>query len=246
MNDWILKENERIDDLMRDNMKIIQPTDGFRFSIDSVLLAHYVSIKNKDKIADLGTGTGVIPLLLSSFGAKDITAFEINPRMVDIAKRNVKGNKKENIIKIFEYDYREIRKYYPTGFFTSVVVNPPYREVRTGKMSNKSSIATACCEINATVEDVFKTSQYLLAYGGRLTMVHRADRLCDLITYGRKYKMEAKRIQFVYARKKHNAVRVLVEWKYGGNVEVTVEPPLFLHYDDGSYTEEVLSIYGKE
>lgn len=246
MNNWILKENERLDDLMRDGMKIIQRTDGFCFSIDSVLLAHYVSIKNKDRIADLGTGTGIIPLLLSSLGAKNITAFEIDPVMADIANRNIYGNKKENIIRVFECDYRDIRKHYPTGAFTSIVANPPYREVKRGTVSSNASIATACHEINATIDDVFKTAQYLLAYGGRLTMVHRADRLCDLITYGRKYKMEAKRIQFVYARKKHNAVRVLVEWKYGGNVEVTVEPPLFLHYDDGSYTEEVLSIYGKE
>lgn len=246
MSNWILKENERLDDLIRDGMKIIQRTDGFCFSIDSVLLAHYVSIKNKDKIADLGTGTGIIPLLLSALGAKDIAAFEINPIMADIAKRNVSGNKKNDIIKVLECDYKKIKEYYPTGSFTSVVANPPYRDTKTGKISNKEAVATACYEINATIEDVFKTAQYLLKYGGRLTMVHRADRLCDLITYGRKYKMEAKRMRFIYARKKHNAVRVLVEWKYGGNVEVTVEPPLFLHYDDGAYTEEVLSIYGKE
>lgn len=109
MSNWILKENERLDDLIRDGMKIIQRTDGFCFSIDSVLLAHYVSIKNKDKIADLGTGTGIIPLLLSALGAKDIAAFEINPVMADIAKRNVSGNKKNDIIKVLECDYKKLK-----------------------------------------------------------------------------------------------------------------------------------------
>ena len=99
--------------------------------------------------------------------------------------------------------------------------------------------------MNATLEEVFKTAQYLLKYGGRLAMVHRADRVADLIAIGRKYRMEPKRMRFIYARKGHTAVRVLIEWKYGGHAELTVEPPLLLHNSDGSYTDEVMEIYGK-
>lgn len=246
MTDWQLNEGERLDDLVRDGMKIIQRPDQFCFSIDSVLLAHYPVIKTKDKIADLGTGTGVISLLMSALGAKNIVAFEVNPIMAELASRNVTGNHKDEEIKVIQADYREAKQYFPSGTFSLVVVNPPYREVGSGKMSASQGVASASYELNATLEEVFRTSRYLLKYGGRLAMVHRADRTADLIALGRKYGMEPKRIRFVYARKGHNAVRVLLEWKYGGHAELTVEPPLLLHNSDGSYTEEVLAVYGKE
>lgn len=245
MNDWILHEGERLDDLVRDGMKVIQRPDQFCFSLDSVLLAHYVTVQKKDKIVDLGTGTGVISLLLSSLGANDITALEINPVMSELAERNVKGNHKEEYIKVVECDYRDVSKIYPSGAFTSVVVNPPYRGVGTGRVSCYQGVASASYEFNANLDDIFHVAQYLLKYGGRLTMVHRADRLADLIALGRMYRLEPKRARFVYARAGHSAVRVLMEWRYGGRPELTVEPPLLIHNEDGSYTEEVLAIYGK-
>ena len=195
MNNWVLNEGERLDDLVRGDMKIIQRPDQFCFSLDSILAAHYVSIRKKDRIADLGTGTGVIALLLSTLGGEDITAFEINPVMADLARRNVNGNNKSDCIKVVECDYRNVKELYPTGSFDSVVVNPPYREIGTGRMNHCKGVASASYELNVTLEDIFHTAQYLLKYGGRLTMVHRADRLVDLITLGRRYKMEAKRIR---------------------------------------------------
>ena len=246
MLDWKLKKGERLDNLVRDDMKIIQRTDQFCFSVDSVLLAHYPVIKPKDRIIDLGTGTGVISLLASALGGQDITAIEVNPVMADLARRNVMGNDKEKIIHVLEADYREARKYFPSGYFSLIFVNPPYREVGSGRMSENHGIASASYELNATLDEVFKTTQYLLKYGGRMAMVHRADRLADLISLGRKYGMEPKRMRLIYARKGHNAVRVLLEWKYGGHAELSVEPPLLLHNKDGSYTDEVMAIYGKE
>ncbi|WP_296954041.1 tRNA1(Val) (adenine(37)-N6)-methyltransferase [uncultured Dialister sp.] len=246
MIDWKLKKGERLDNLVRDDMKIIQRTDQFCFSVDSVLLAHYPVIKPKDRIIDLGTGTGVISLLASALGGQDITAIEVNPVMADLARRNVMGNDKEKIIHVLEADYREARKYFPSGYFSLIFVNPPYREVGSGRMSENHGIASASYELNATLDEVFKTAQYLLKYGGRMAMVHRADRLADLISLGRKYGMEPKRMRLIYARKGHNAVRVLLEWKYGGHAELSVEPPLLLHNKDGSYTDEVMAIYGKE
>lgn len=188
MNNWVLNEGERLDDLVRGDMKIIQRPDQFCFSLDSILAAHYVSIRKKDRIADLGTGTGVIALLLSTLGGEDITAFEINPVMVDLARRNVNGNNKSDCIKVVECDYRNVKELYPTGSFDSVVVNPPYREIGTGRMNHCEGVASASYELNVTLEDIFHTAQYLLKYGGRLTMIHRADRLVDLITLGRRYK----------------------------------------------------------
>lgn len=246
MSDWKLKEGERLDDLVRDGMKLIQRPDQFCFSIDSVLLAHYPAIKEKDKICDLGTGTGVIALLMSALGGRDITALEVNPIMADLAERNVKGNGKESVIHVVPCDYRKVKDYFPSGSFSLVVVNPPYREVGSGKMSENRGVASASYELNATLEEVFYTSRYLLKYGGRLAMVHRADRTADLISLGRKYGMEPKRLRFIYARKGHHAARVLLEWKYGGHPEMAVEPPLLIHNSDGSYTKEILEIYGKE
>lgn len=109
----------------------------------------------KDRIADLGTGTGVIALLLSTLGGEDITAFEINPVMADLARRNVNGNNKSDCIKVVEYDYRNVKKIYPTGSFNSVVVNPPYREIGTGRMNHCEGVASASYELNVTLEDIF-------------------------------------------------------------------------------------------
>ena len=145
-----------------------------------------------------------------------------------------------------ECDYRNVKKIYPTGSFDSVVVNPPYREIGTGRMNHCKGVASASYELNVTLEDIFHTAQYLLKYGGRLTMIHRADRLVDLITLGRRYKMEAKRIRPVYARIGASAVRVLLEFRYGGHTELILEPPLLIHNTDGSYTQEIMEIYGKK
>jgi tRNA1Val (adenine37-N6)-methyltransferase len=246
MNDWKLNDGERLDDLVRDGMKIIQRPDQFCFSLDSILLAHYVHIRPKDRIVDLGTGTGVVSLIMSSLGARHITALEINPVMVDLARRNVLGNHREDIIQVIECDYNKASELFPSGYFQSVVVNPPYREVGSGKASPIPGKALACHELGASLRDVFKASQYLLAYGGRLTMVHRADRLGDLIGIGREFHMEAKRLRFIYARVGHNASRVLIEWRYGGHPEAAIDPPLLIHNPDGSYTKEILDIYGKE
>ena len=241
-----LLPGERLDDLVRDGMRIIQRRDQFCFSLDSVLLAHFVTIKKRDKIVDLGTGTGVIPLLLSAFGAKNITAIEKNPVMADIAVRNVRGNGKQDVISVVCADYLHVREEFPPASFTAVVVNPPYRSVGTGRMSEKEDVASAMHETTASLSDVFCAAAYLCAYGGRLFMMHRADRLGDLIAWGRAHRFEIKRIRFIHSHEGENANRVLAEWRLGGNADVKVLPPLIVHRKDGSYTEEMLSIYGKE
>ena len=162
MTEWTLKDGERLDDLVRDGMRLIQRPDQFCFSVDSVLLAHYVKPKAKDRIADLGTGTGVISLLVSALGGRDITAFEVNPVMADLARRNIAGNGKEGQIHVVECDYRKVNERFPSGSFSLVLANPPYREMGTGKMSMLEGVASASYEMNASLTDVFKTAQYLL------------------------------------------------------------------------------------
>lgn len=244
--DFRLLEGERLDDLVRDGMRIIQHPDQFCFSIDSILLAHFVRIKKKDRILDLGTGTAVIPLLLTAWGADHITAIEKNPMTADMAARSVAGNHKSKEIHVIEADYCQIKTVFPAGgCFTSVVANPPYRDIGRGALNKAAGVSDACHELTATLADVFAAAQYTLMYGGRLTMVHRADRFGDLLWQGRQHNMEMKRARFVHSHRMDIASRVLAEWRYGGRPGVQVEAPLIIHENDGTYTPEVMEIYGK-
>ncbi len=246
MNDWKLKKGERLDDLVRDGMKIIQRPDQFCFSLDSVLLAHYVRLRKKDRVLELGTGTGVISLLLSAFGASDITALEINPVMAELAARNVAGNHKEKVISVLQCDYTRLKEGFPAGGFTSVVVNPPYRPVGNGRVNRIPDVASACHELSSGLEDVFRAAGHVLSTGGRLTMVHRADRAVDIFCEARARQMEPKRIRFVHSSASAPAGRVLIEMRVGGHPGLIVDPPLIVHEENGEYTKEILAIYGKE
>ncbi len=243
---WELSAGERLDDLVRDGMRIIQRLDQFCFSVDSVLLAHFVSIKNRDRFVELGTGTGAIALLLASFGAAHITAIEKNPVLADLAARSVRGNGKEDVISVLCADYTKRCELSPPGHFTAVVVNPPYRPEGAGRLRKTSDVASATHETTASLADVFAAAAYFLQDGGRLFMVHRADRLADLIDEGRKRRFEPKRLRFIQSHEREDARRVLLEWRRGGAADVKILPPLILHKADGSYTDELLAIYGKE
>lgn len=244
--EWMLREGERLDDLVRDGMHIIQRSDQFCFSVDSVLLAHFVSVKKHDRFAELGTGTGAIALLLAAFGAGHVTAIEKNPILADLAERNVRGNGKADAVSVLCADYTGLREEMLPGGFTAVVVNPPYRPVGAGRLRKGNDIAAATHEMTASLSDVFDAAAYLLQDGGRLFMVHRADRLADLIEEGRKRRFEPKRLRFVYGHAGEEAKRVLAEWRRGRATGVKILPPLVLHKADGSYTDELLAIYGKE
>lgn len=246
MNNWHLREGERLDDLMRDGMRLIQRPDQFCFSVDSVLLAHFVSVRKKDRIAELGTGTGVISLLLSSFGADCITAVEKNPVMADLAERNVEGNGRQDRIRVIQLDYRHMEGRLPRSHFTSVVVNPPFRMKGTGQINSLPGVAQACHEMTATLSDVFQAARYLLNEGGRLTMIHRADRLAEVFAEAAACGMEPKRLCCVHSRAGEEAGRILAEFRVGGHRGLRLEAPVFVHEKDGSYTHNMARIYGKE
>ena len=243
---WELCEGERLDDLVRDGMRIIQRPDQFCFSVDSVLLAHFVSVKRRDRFAELGTGTGAIALLLAAFGAAHVTAIEKNPVLADLAAKSVCGNGKEDVISVLCADYTKLSEEKSLGHFTAVVVNPPYRPCGAGRLRKEEAVAAATHETTASLSDVFDAAAHLLQDGGRLFMVHRADRLADLIYEGRKRRFEPKRLRFIQSHEGEEARRVLLEWRRGSAPDVKVLPPLVLHRADGSYTDEMLAIYGKE
>ncbi len=243
---WELREGERLDDLVRDGMHIIQRPDQFCFSVDSALLAHFVTVKKHDRFAELGTGTGGIALLLAASGAAHVTAIEKNPVLADLAARNVRGNGKEDVVSVLCADYTKLEGILPPGTFTAVVVNPPYRPQGAGRLRKGDDVSCATHELTASLSDVFAAAAYLMQDGGRLFMVHRADRLADLIGEGRRYRFEAKRLRFIQSHEGEDARRVLAEWRRGGRADVKILPPLVMHRADGSLTDDMLAVYGKE
>lgn len=240
-----LRPHERLDDLVLDGMKIIQRDDQFCFSIDTVLLAHFGSVPY-GKVLDLGTGTAAIPLILSARGAKNITGVELNPIMADIAMRNVRLNGKEETITIRYDDYRSIRQWAKSGEFAAIYANPPYREKIRGAYSDTEGIRRARHEETASLEDVMEAAQYALKFRGRFRMVHIAERLAEILEHMRMHGLEPKILQCIHGRMDKKAKLFLVEAVRGGSVGMEVLPPLIVHNADGTYSDAVNAMYGKE
>lgn len=239
-----LQPHERLDDLVLDGMKLIQRDDQFCFSLDTVLLAHFGAVPHGPAL-DLGTGTGAIPLILSARGAAHVTAVELNPVMADIARRNVALNHRDEVIEIVEKDYRTIREWTASGAYSAVYVNPPYREKSRGAYSEVEGIRRARHEETATLDDVLQAASYALKFHGRFRMVHITERLVDIVAAMRQYHIEPKYIQLVHGRPNKKSKLFLVEGIRGGSAGMEVLPPLIVHKADGSYSDDVLALYGK-
>ncbi len=218
----IINQDETIDDY--GNLKVIQKVHGFRFSIDAVVLSDFATIKKNDNVIDLGTGNGIISLLIAS-KAKNITAIEIQSDMVDLAKRNVIFNDLSDKIEVIEADIRLVKELFPSNQYDVVITNPPYRVLGSGRVNPNDLKALARHEINCTLDDVLKASSYLLKNKGRLAIVHRPDRLVELLVGCRQYKLEPKRLQFVHVEKE-KASLALVEAVKNGKPDLTVLSPI--------------------
>lgn len=241
----ILRPHERLDDLVLDGMKLIQRDDQFCFSIDTVLLAHFGPVLRGPAL-DLGTGTAAIPLILTARGATDVTGVELNPVMADIARRNAALNGRDDRIRIVEGDYRRIKEWSPSGYYSVVYANPPYREKSRGAYSETDGIRRARHEETATLDDVMEAVKYALKYRGRFRMVHITERLADILESMRRHGVEPKTLQMIHGRPDKKAKLFLVEGVRGGSAGLDVLPPLIVHEADGSYSRAVLDMYGKE
>jgi tRNA1(Val) A37 N6-methylase TrmN6 len=238
------KEGETIDDLQIGGLKIIQRVQGFRFGIDSVLLSHFVCLGKNDKVLDLGTGTGIIPLLLSPrINEGHISALEILPDMAETASRSVRMNGLEDRVDVLCGDLKECISYYKPGTFDVVVTNPPYMNVGGGIVNPGDSKAIARHEIKCTLEDVVRAAALMLKHLGRFYMVHKPERMADIICVMRDYRLEPKKLRFVHSGEGKKASMVLVNGLKGGNPQVDILPPLYI-YRDGEYSEEIRGIYG--
>lgn len=218
-----LLENERIDDLELNGLKLIQDTKAFCFGIDAVDLANFVTSKNEAIVVDLGCGNGIIPVLLSAkIKYKKIYGIEIQPKVAELARRNITFNNLEDSIEIINEDLKNIVDRLGKASADIVVSNPPYRTSGCGKVNIDDSKAIARHEIACNLEDVIKNASLLLKPLGKFFMVHRPDRLVDIICTMRQYNLEPKNIKFIYDSKDKGATHVLLEGLKGGKKFVVV------------------------
>lgn len=238
---------ERIDDLECKGLKIIQDSDLYCFSIDAVLLADFAREAKGDLLVDMGTGSGVIPLLLSAKSkVKKIIGLEIQKPLADLAERSVKLNKLEDRITIYNMDLKEAYKHLGIENFDAVVSNPPYMEADRGFVNKTSSKAVARHEIKCSLDDVLTSAFKLLKLKGSFYMIHRASRMAEVIQKMRTYKIEPKILRTIQPKGDKDANLFLVKGIKGGGKGVKVKPPLIVYTNNGDYTSEVLRIYGKE
>ena len=230
-----------------DNMYIIQDTDMFNFSLDSVLLPNFVTINKKTKkILDIGSGNAPIPLILSTLTDAQIMAVEIQKDVYELGKESIKINKLENRIDFINADINELYKEIDTETFDVITCNPPYFKVNESSNLNDSEYKTiARHEIKLDLEKLFKITKKLLKNKGNIAIVHRPERLSDIVSEMKKNNIEPKRIQFVYPSINSEANILLIEGTKNGNVGLKILPPLYVHDKDGNYTEEVLKYFEK-
>jgi tRNA1(Val) A37 N6-methylase TrmN6 len=243
-----LKDDERLDYLLAEDLRIIQSPSVFAFSLDAVLLSKFVYVPiQKGNLIDLCSGNGVIPLFLSKRTKGTITGVEIQERLYDMAVRSIEYNGLENRIHMIHGDIKEMPKQLGYGKFDVVTCNPPYFSTPSNEEINLNEhLAIARHEILCTLEDAIRVSSQLVRQGGKVAFVHRPGRLLDIVTLMRSYQLEPKRIQFVYPKQGKEANTLLVEAIKQGSADLKILPPLYVYNEHNEYTPEIREIlYGK-
>ncbi len=236
-----LHRPERVDDLGLGGLRIIQHPRSFCFSLDAVLLAHFVRLRLKDKIVDLGAGNGAISLLLAARGAGAVAAVELDEAAASRAARSVHLSRRSGQIQVHRGDYRQALPQLSGGVWDVVVANPPYFQPARGRGSVQKGVARQ--EVTATLTDVLKAARRLVRFRGRVALVHRADRMVDVLTAMREEKLEPKRLQLVQPRAGAPANLLLVEGIHGGRPGLEMLAPLIVYEADGSYTAQLRACY---
>ncbi len=239
-----IKDYERVDDLHRNGYMLIQDPKRFCFGVDAVLLSGFATAKKGDKVLDLGTGTGVIPILMSAkTNAEHFSALEIQPESAEMAKRSVMLNDLQDKIDIIEGDIKKAAEIFKPSSFDVITTNPPYMNFEGGIKNSYDPKTIARHEVLCSLDDVASAAQKLLKFGGKFFMVHRPHRLTDIMCILREHKLEPKRIRFVqpYADREPNMV--LVEAVRSGKPMIKVMPTLVIYNKNGTYTQETLDIY---
>ncbi|MCI9679803.1 MAG: tRNA1(Val) (adenine(37)-N6)-methyltransferase [Lachnospiraceae bacterium] len=240
-----LKEGERLDELHRNGYRIIQNSRKFCFGMDAVLLSGFARVKPGERALDLGTGTGIIPILLrGKTEGRDFTGLEIQEESADMARRSVAYNHLEESVSIVTGDIKEAAALFGAASFDVVTCNPPYMTGNHGLVNPEQPKAVARHEILCTLEDVVGQTARVLRPGGRFYLVHRPFRLAEILTLLVRYKLEPKRMRLVYPFVDKEPNMVLIEALSGGKSRITVEKPLIVYKKQGVYTDEIYDIYG--
>jgi tRNA1Val (adenine37-N6)-methyltransferase len=240
------ESSETCDAILGGRIRVLQPRSGYRFSVDSILLARFVSIRRRDHVLEPGAGTGVISLAIAAlYQPREIVALEIQPELVALIRRNAELNRIDSICAI-EADLRRLNdSRIARESFDVVLANPPYRASRTGRISPHAARHLARSEASATLEDFIAAASRYARRGGRAAFVFAADRSAELIAMLHEHRLEPKRIRFVHPFSDAPATTVLIEARKNGGIEVAIEPPLILFDAPGVYSREAREILGE-
>lgn len=240
-----LKSGERIDELHRNGYRIIQDPERFCFGMDAVLLSGFAKVKPGEKVLDMGTGTGIIPILLEAkTQGESFTGLEVQPESADMARRSVKLNDLEEKVKIVTGDIKEADQIFGAASHHVVTCNPPYMTANHGLQNPDQPKAIARHEVLCTLEDVITQAARVLMPGGRFYMVHRPFRLAEIMSGLCAHGLEPKRMRLVYPFVDREPNMVLIEALKGGRSRITVEKPLIIYREPGKYMDEIYDIYG--
>ncbi|NLV35762.1 MAG: tRNA1(Val) (adenine(37)-N6)-methyltransferase [Clostridiaceae bacterium] len=242
-----IHENERLDDLQYKGLKLLQKRDGFCFGVDAVLLSHFADVSKNSRVIDLGTGTGIIAVLIAAKkGPREVVGLEIQPEMAEMAKRSVILNELTDQVSIVHGDIKQAVKLFGMSSFDAVVSNPPYMERGGGLLNPDDAKAISRHEILCTLEDVVSTASKLLRPGGKFTMIHRPQRLVDVICQMRHYAIEPKWLKLVHPSPGKKPNLVLIGGARQGNPELRVQEPLYIYDTLGNYSDEIDQIYNRD
>ncbi len=240
-----LKPGERLDDLQRNGFKIIQDPQRFCFGMDAVLLSGFARAPEGGRCLDLGTGTGIIPILMAAkTPAAELIGLEIQDESAEMASRSVMLNDLQDRVKIIQGDIKEAGQIFDAASFDVVTSNPPYMINSHGLQNPDAPKAIARHEVLCDLEDVVKAAARCLKSGGKFYMVHRPFRLSEIMVLMHEYHVEPKRMQLVYPYADKEPTMVLIEGARGGRPRMTVEKPLIIYESEGKYTQEIYDIYG--
>ena len=245
MTEIILKDKERVDQLFSTDVKIIQNKEVFSYSVDSVLLSRFPKIPSRGLIVDLCSGNGAVGLFASSQTKARIVLVELQERLAEMAERSIKLNQLEEQVELINDDLKNLTQHISRSQVDLILCNPPYfKATETSKKNLSEHYLLARHEITTNLEEICRISQQVLKSNGRLALVHRPDRFLEIIDTLKAYKLAPKRVQFVYPKPGKEANMLLIEAIKDGSTEgLRILPPLFVHKENGDYTDDIKAIY---
>ena len=239
-------EEETLDTILKGRLRVFQTKKGYRFSLDSILLAHFVSLKSRTRVIDIGCGNGIILLILAKRYPKlHLVGLEIQDNLADLARKNSEYNNLKNIIEIVSGDARHIKSIFPEHSFDAAIFNPPYRKLNSGRINPLREKAIARHEISGSLKDFLTAAKYLLKPVGTVFTIYPAKRLAEIIYLFRNNNIEPKKMKMVFSNYHSEAEFILVEGKKGGREELKIKPPLFIYDYGKNYTKEMAEIFSE-